>query len=189
MGNKRKRRKRRIEPPNTEITRTSGARSAAEATYIMDSLNILEYHPDDYAQEPASQVHVQMKVKHTSPIFALRFKKPEILGFFIEELIAYRKNVWADAEPINPDVSVHDVSFQDRDYSLLENLEEIFIGQEGHYRCTGCKELGFLMTDGSTMVTPERYLSQIEYDLPEGFDPQQLPDGVCPKCADNPYEA
>lgn len=185
-----KRRRKRIKPPNAKITRNSEVKSATVASYIIDSLNILEYHPDDEAKEPATQVHVQMQLKHVpDPVFMLRFKKPEILGFFIEELIAYRKNVWSEAEPINPDVSVDDLYFEDRDYSLLEGLEEISIGDAGHYRCESCQELGFLMTDGSTMVVPEEYLSEIEYNFSEGFDPKQLPGGLCPKCVDTPDEA
>lgn len=179
--NKRKRRNKRIDPPNAKITRTSEPKAATGASHIVDSIDILEYHPDDRAQDPATQVHVLMQLKHIpDPVFALRFKKPEILGFFIEELIAFRKHVWADAEPINPDVVITDDQFSGNE--LLENLEEIFIGPEGHYRCSNCKALAFLMTDGSTMVTPERFLSQIEYDLPEGFDPDQLPEDVCPAC-------
>ena len=38
----------------------------------------------------------------------IRFKSPDTLGFFIEELIARRKRVWPDAQPINPDAELED---------------------------------------------------------------------------------
>lgn len=39
------------------------------------------------------------------PLFA-PFRTPETLKAFIEELIAFRRAVWADAEPINPDAEL-----------------------------------------------------------------------------------
>ena len=115
-------------------------------------------------------------------VFALRFKRPEILGFFIEELIAFRKHVWADAEPINPDVVMTDDQFSSN--KVLENLEEeVTILAEGHYRCSDCKRIAFLMSDGSIMTTPDEYLHFMDkHTLPDGFETENLPLNICPGC-------
>lgn len=39
------------------------------------------------------------------PLFA-SFKTPETLKGFIEELIAFRHAVWADADPVNPEAKL-----------------------------------------------------------------------------------
>ena len=51
---------------------------------------------------PAEHVHFVLKLDAETQL-GLRFKSPDTLGFFTEELIAYRKSVWQDAAPINPD--------------------------------------------------------------------------------------
>lgn len=181
--NKRKRRQKRIDPPNTKITRTSAVTTSEYPAYVIDGINILEYHPDAKAQDLATQVHVLMRIKDfDDAVFALRFKKPEILGFFIEELIAFRKHVWQDAEPINPDVVIADDQFSSND--VLENLEEeVTILAEGHYRCSECKRIAFLMSDGSTMTTPDEYLHFMDkHIIPDGFEAENLPRRICPGC-------
>jgi len=181
--NKRKRRNKRIEPPNAKITRTSEPKSATFATYVMDAISIVEYHPDDKAQDPATQVHVLMRIKdYDEAVFALRFKKPEILGFFIEELIAFRKHVWADAESVNPDVVITDDQFSSND--LLDNLEEeVTILSEGYYRCSDCNRIAFLMSDGSTMTTFDEHLRFMDkHSIPDGFETENLPLNICPAC-------
>ena len=69
------------------------------------------------------------------------------------------------------------------EYLEKEDLHEIFIEQDGHKRCTGCGEIVFNMTDDHIMVCPDSYLENFSMDvLPKDFNPDALPDGMCPDC-------
>ena len=70
-------------------------------------ISVREWHPDPEGKLPAEDVHFVIVLNEETQL-GLRFKSPETLGFFIEELIARRKRVWADAEPINPDAELED---------------------------------------------------------------------------------
>ncbi|RKU26775.1 hypothetical protein C6499_12750 [Candidatus Poribacteria bacterium] len=62
-------------------------------------------------------------------------------------------------------------------------LHEIFILPTGHKRCTGCSEIMLNMTDDHTLVCADEFLSEIDDDrLPKDFNPDALPDGLCPDC-------
>jgi REP element-mobilizing transposase RayT len=60
------------------------------------------YSPDDKAQMPPEQVHfiIHLPAQMQAPPLVLRFKSPDTLGFFIEELAKYRREVWKDCEPV-----------------------------------------------------------------------------------------
>jgi hypothetical protein len=64
---------------------------------------IAAWCPDEKASVPPTQVHfiLHWPVGVELPPMAIRFKSPDTLGFFIEELIKYRRTVWQNAEPIN----------------------------------------------------------------------------------------
>lgn len=65
----------------------------------------------------------------------------------------------------------------------MEQLHEIFILPTGHKRCTGCHEVMLNMTDDHTLVCADEFLSEISNGLlPEDFNPDALPDGMCPDC-------
>ena len=65
----------------------------------------------------------------------------------------------------------------------MEQLREIFILPTGHKRCTGCGEIMLNMTDDHTLVCPDGFLEDIDSKLlPEDFNPDTLPDGICPDC-------
>ena len=67
-------------------------------------VEIAAWCPDDQAKLPPEQVHfimhwpVEMGVD--MPPSVLRFKSPDTLGFFIEELTKYRRTVWPGCEPV-----------------------------------------------------------------------------------------
>ena len=169
---KRKRKKRgRIAPKNMEVTRTNKVRKAGGVNLI-EELHIETYSEDPHYQEPPTQVHINLELIG-GETFAMRFKGPDTLGWLIEELIAYRKHVWPDAEGINPDPTV---DFQKPSEPL--KLEEIFIAPDGHYRCTSCNRVAFEMSNGDIMVCMDEDIEAIEKErLPEGFDAVQLPQG------------
>lgn len=60
--------------------------------------------PDDKAEAPPEQVHfiIHWPVGFEEmPPMAIRFKSPDSLGFFIEELARYRELVWPGAAPVD----------------------------------------------------------------------------------------
>jgi hypothetical protein len=64
---------------------------------------IVAWCPDEEAKLPPEQVHFIMhwpaRLSDLPPV-AIRFKGPDTLGFFIEELIRYRREVWPNSELI-----------------------------------------------------------------------------------------
>ncbi len=58
---------------------------------------------DDAAKLPPEQVHFIVhwpaQLAHLPPL-VIRFKSPDTLGFFIEELTKYRRTVWPDCEKV-----------------------------------------------------------------------------------------
>ncbi len=65
---------------------------------------ILAWCRDDKAELPPEQVHFVMhwpaQMKDLLPPMAIRFTSPDTLGFFIEELTRYRREVWPDSEKV-----------------------------------------------------------------------------------------
>lgn len=102
---KHKRRKKRI-TPNADITRYKGAQEVHILDIPLEEINIRTWHPDRKGEKPAEQVHIIFPVGKTE--MGIRFSRPETLGFIIEELIAYRRLVWPDAETVNADASLED---------------------------------------------------------------------------------
>ena len=65
----------------------------------------------------------------------------------------------------------------------MEQLHEIFILPTGHKRCGGCSEIILNMTDDHIFVCHDGFLSEIDSKLlPENFEPNTLPEGLCPDC-------
>lgn len=77
----------------------------------LECISIREWGPDLEGKEPSEQVHFVLVIGKSDEKMelGLRFESPDTLGFLIEELIAYRKSVWREAEPINPDAEMEDV--------------------------------------------------------------------------------
>ncbi|MCG9133158.1 hypothetical protein J5I95_15885 [Candidatus Poribacteria bacterium] len=117
MRNKRK--KRRIKP-RAEVSRFSDISGVNILDVPLEYISIREWHPDDNAEQPPEEVHVILPFDNVVEL-GIRFKSPDTLGFIIEELIAYRKSVWQDADPVNPDVTMED--FKERTIlDILKNM-------------------------------------------------------------------
>lgn len=65
----------------------------------IDEIKIAAWCPDDLAQEPPEQVHFIFRLRDLDATFVIRYKGPDTLGFLIEELARYRREVWPDAKP------------------------------------------------------------------------------------------
>ena len=72
----------------------------------IESYTIASWCPDDDAQEPPEQVHFMINLKNNPFPMVMRFKSPKTIGTLIEGLIAYRKQVWPDADAIDADATV-----------------------------------------------------------------------------------
>ncbi|MCL4295753.1 MAG: hypothetical protein KJ077_08500 [Anaerolineae bacterium] len=66
------------------------------------TVEIAAWCPDPDAKMPPEQVHFIMHLPGLEELpLIMRFKSPDTLGFFIEELARYRKAVWPEAEQVN----------------------------------------------------------------------------------------
>jgi len=81
-------------------------RSTTPAGAVLSSLGEPEIHiaawcPDTEAKEPPEQVHLVNIIPSLEELpMIMRFKSPDTLGFIIEELIKYRREVWPGCELI-----------------------------------------------------------------------------------------
>lgn len=90
--------------PRGKVTR-SNVPKAGYTRIGEPELEIAVWTPRPNGEPPFEQIHFIMKLPglEDTPLI-MRFKSPDTLGFFIEELIRYRKFVWPGAEPIDPAV-------------------------------------------------------------------------------------
>lgn len=65
------------------------------------TVEIVAWCPDRKAQKPPEQVHFIMHLPGLDLPLIMRFKSPDSLGFFIEELARFRQVVWPEAEPVS----------------------------------------------------------------------------------------
>jgi hypothetical protein len=96
-----KKKKRGIQPKGQVVRSTTP--KLAYARLGEPQFEICAWCPDDKAQLPPEQVHflVHWPAQLSDlPPLAIRFKGPDTLGFFIEELVKYRREVWPDGEPV-----------------------------------------------------------------------------------------
>ena len=84
--------------PRGNVTR-SAVPIAAYARAGEPTVEIVAWCPDEKAQKPPEQVHFIMHLPGLEFPLIMRFKSPDSLGFFIEELARYRQAVWPDSEP------------------------------------------------------------------------------------------
>jgi hypothetical protein len=72
----------------------------------VEELNIAAWCPDEKAQEPPEQVHLIITIEGLKDIpLVVRFKSPDTLGFLIEQLVRYRREVWSEAESLDLDLN------------------------------------------------------------------------------------
>jgi len=84
-----------------KITRNSNPKKAVISPLGEPEITIAAWCPDEEAQLPPEQVHLVNVIPGLEeyPII-MRFKSPDTLGFLIEELTKYRREVWPDCEPV-----------------------------------------------------------------------------------------
>lgn len=88
--------------PKGKVER-SNVPSAGYLSMGEPQVEIAAWCPDDEAKLPPEQVH--FIIHWPAPLadlppMAIRFKGPDTLGFFIEELIKYRREVWPGSEKV-----------------------------------------------------------------------------------------
>jgi len=88
--------------PRAEFTRSNKPKQGY-AKIGEPQFEITAWCPDENAKLPPEQVHfiVHWPAQLSDlPPLVLRFKSPDTLGFFIEELTKYRRVVWPDCQPV-----------------------------------------------------------------------------------------
>ena len=86
--------------PRGHITR-SNVPKEGYARIGEPTVQIVAWGPDLEGKAPPEQVHFIMHLPGLETPLVMRFKSPDSLGFFIEELARYRQKVWPEAEPVN----------------------------------------------------------------------------------------
>ena len=59
--------------------------------------------------KPPDRIYLLMRILPLKFLPRLTLKTPEMAATLIEDLIAHRRHVWPDAEPIDPDVELEEV--------------------------------------------------------------------------------
>lgn len=88
--------------PKGQVIRSNMVEKAYTKT-VEPLIEIKVWCPDDKAMLPPEQVHFIIKWPvplEDLPAIVLRFKGPDTLGFFIEELIRFRRFVWPTSEKV-----------------------------------------------------------------------------------------
>jgi hypothetical protein len=87
--------------PRGQVERNNQAKQAY-ARLGEPQIEIAAWCPDEKAEQPPEQVHFIMHwpVGMDLPPMAIRFKSPDTLGFFVEELIKYRRIVWPTCQAV-----------------------------------------------------------------------------------------
>jgi hypothetical protein len=87
--------------PRGKVKR-GGYRPGMELFAEIEELDVAVWCPDEFAQEPPEQVHLIITLEGMKEIpLVMRFKSPDTLGFLIEQLAHYRREVWPGAEPLD----------------------------------------------------------------------------------------
>ena len=69
---------------------------------------VFSTNADENIAAPPDRVYLLMRFPGMKVLPRLTLRTPEMSKRLIEDLIAHRRNVWPDAEPIDPDVDVED---------------------------------------------------------------------------------
>lgn len=88
--------------PRGKVKQSIKLRKAVISPLGEPTIQIAAWCPDKEAKLPPEQVHIVNTIPGLEeyPI-VMRFKSPDTLGFLIEELIKYRREVWPNCEPIS----------------------------------------------------------------------------------------
>ena len=121
-------RKRTLPDGSLKVERVKGLKHPAGAAYVVTEMWVAEYVPK--GAEAATELHLITRIDGLDTPIITRFENPEALNFLIEELIAYKKRIWADSPmpfPIDEDAihNVPDEVFTDADEeSTLESVTD-----------------------------------------------------------------
>jgi hypothetical protein len=82
------------------VTRTFMPQPGYRKVCLPEKIEISAWCPDADGKAPPEQVHFAIHLTGLDAPLLMRFKSPDTLGFFIEELARYRQAVWPEAEPV-----------------------------------------------------------------------------------------
>lgn len=86
--------------PRAKVKRSKKPTPGLIQYHEVEEMNIAAWCRDLEARLPPEQVHLILQIRGNSDPFLVRFKSPDTLGFLIEELTKYRREVWPEAQPV-----------------------------------------------------------------------------------------
>ena len=102
---KQRRRRGSIKPRARTVEYNDKPSPGLVAAREIEEFSIKAWCPDTEAKAPPEQVHIILKLKRAVMAYILRFNSPDTLGWFIEELIWYRRTVFPDSEPVTGEIA------------------------------------------------------------------------------------
>lgn len=91
------------------VTRSKIPQNVAGMAFVkLKQFRVAVWTPRPDGQPPYEQVHLLLEIQGLRVPAVLRFKSPDTLGFIVEELARYRREVWPDAEPVNLSTKLED---------------------------------------------------------------------------------
>lgn len=114
--------------PQANVSRQRKPKKAYAALFE-PQFEIATWCRDDHAELPPEQVHliIHWPADWTDiPPMALRFKSPDTLGFLIEELTNYRREVWPDCEPVLGEIDIDEIRSALQSQPMLKAIDEVF---------------------------------------------------------------
>ena len=85
-----------------KVTRSTTPQGAYLGPLAEPEVQISAWCPDEHAKLPPEQVHFTFIIPGLEEYpLIMRFKSPDTLGFLIEELARYRKEVWPEANELS----------------------------------------------------------------------------------------
>lgn len=92
-----------------KVTRSKIPQNVGGMAFVkLKQFQIAVWTPRPDGLPPYEQVHLLLEIENLRVPAVLRFKSPDTLGFIIEELARYRREVWPDAEPVSLQTKLKD---------------------------------------------------------------------------------
>lgn len=102
--------KKRRRKPNTLKGRTFTQNDALKQLRgsTKAGFGVFSTNADENIAAPPDRMYLLMRIPGRKDMPRLTLRTPEMAKQLIEDLIAHRRNVWPDAEPVDPEVGVED---------------------------------------------------------------------------------
>lgn len=101
--------KRKGKSPNTrKYMKTQEDALRDLRTSTKQGFGIFSTNATEDVSKPLDRIYLLMRIPALNWLPRLTFRTPEMAAALIEDLIAHRRHVWPDADPIDPDAELED---------------------------------------------------------------------------------